>query len=136
MFDTAIIEERLRDVVEALNDVRGAADYASVQDLRSFRPGTAYVVPVRERDTSDKPRNTHQVTVTFGVVIAARNYSGTSGSAALDDARPLVKSVRAALKGWRPARDIMSPVWVQGDVMDYDQNTLLWCDVFEIQYYQ
>lgn len=136
MLDTGLIEQRLREMVPTLESVAGAADYAAVQDIRSFRPPCAFVVLAQEKGSTDLPRGVHQATATFGVITAARNYSSGSGSAAIDDARPLVKAIRTALVGWKPAnREFFACSWVQGDVLDYDANTLLWIDVFETTYY-
>lgn len=136
MLDTDIIIQRIKATVPEFQSVEGSADYATVKDLRSFRTPCAYVVLAEERGSSDLPRGTHQAKALFGVVTAARNYSSARGSAAKDDARPLVKAVRAALVGWRPeGREFFACSWVQGDVLEYDANTLLWLDVFETTYY-
>lgn len=136
MFDTSVIEQRLKDSVPELQTVAGAADYAAVTDLRSFRSSSAYVVLANEKGSSDLPRGVHQVTATFGVITVARNYSNATGTAAKDDASTLVKAVRTALVGWRPGnREYRSIAWLQGDVLDYNANTLLWLDVFETTYY-
>ena len=135
MLDTRLIEQRIREMVAEFESVEGAADYAAVQDLRSFRTPCAYVVLAQEKGSSDIPRGTHQATATFGVVTAARNYSSASGVAATDDARPLIKAVREALVGWQHRPDFFACSWVQGDVLEYDANTLLWIDVFETTYF-
>lgn len=136
MLDTSLIEKRISEMVPNFELVAGAADYAAVQDLRSFRTPCAYVVLAQEKGSTDLPRGVHQATATFGVITAARNYSRSSGTAAIDEARPLVTAVRTALVGWKPAsREFFACSWVQGDVLDYDANTLLWIDVFQTTYY-
>ncbi|WP_420553978.1 phage tail terminator protein [Neptuniibacter marinus] len=137
-FDTALIERHLADEVSAVQSVGGAADYAAVTEMRGFRHGTAYVVLAQEVNTADpdaqpgaRQRGKSQALVTFGVIVAVRNYRDSTGDAAKKDAMPLIGSVRKALLGWTPDLGIMRPIaWKQGDVLDYDKNTLLWIDVF------
>lgn len=131
IFDTALIEERLRDPSVGLESVFSAADYATAKSLADFRPNTAYVILISERNTADttQPRFKSAAQATLGVVIAARNYRGQHGAAALQDVTKVVGKVRTALVGWSPQG--CSPcVWQQGDVMDYDRSNLLWIDVY------
>lgn len=139
--DTSIIEQRLKDAVPDLNTVAGAAEYAAVQDMRSFRPGSAYVVlagEVNPEDPDAQPGRRQigrsQALATFGVIIAVRNYSDRTGSRAVQEAMPLIGAVRDALIGWSDTNSGMRPIaWKQGDVLDYDKSTLLWIDVFTTQ---
>ncbi|GAB2927469.1 phage tail terminator protein [Rheinheimera gaetbuli] len=137
MLDTALIEQRIRDQVQLLQSVEGAADYAAVKSLGSFRTPSAYVVLVEEQGNRDKTsRMVQQISAVFGVIIAVRNYRQGTGEDQLDDARNMVKAVRTALVGWGPAsREFHACAWLQGDVLDYDDSTLLWCDVFETTYF-
>ncbi|MBZ9610806.1 MULTISPECIES: phage tail terminator protein [Rheinheimera] len=137
MLDTTLIEQRLRDAVPMYQTVEGAADYAAVRSLSDFRTPSAYVVLAEERGSQDKTaRDVQQATAVFGVITAVRNYRSGNGEQQLDDARTLVKAARAALVGWGPqSREFFACAWVQGDVMDYDENTLLWIDVFETTYF-
>ncbi|WP_420598637.1 phage tail terminator protein [Neptuniibacter sp.] len=136
--DTSLIEQRLRDAVPELKKVEGAAEYAAVQDIRGFTPGSAYVVLAGEKNLEEPEAQPglrraarSEPLATFGVIIAVRNHSGRNGSEALKDAMPLIGAVRDALIGWTPGENQMRPIaWVKGDVMDYDKSTLLWADVF------
>lgn len=132
----SVVEQRIAAVVDELQYIGGAAEYAAVMELRSFRTPSAYVVLTTERGSTDLPRGTHQVTARFGVIIAARNYSDAPGTKAMNDASTIISAVRAALVGWMPAsREFRACAWVQGSVLDYDQNTLLWCDEYETNYF-
>lgn len=135
--DTSLIENRLKDAVPELQMVEGMAEYATIKDLREFRPGSAYVVLAGERNPNSpdsaegaRSRGKSQALCTFGVVIVARNYRGRSGKEALQDVSPLVGKVRDALVGWSPVSPFKPIVWLSGDVMEYDNNTLLWLDVY------
>ncbi|WP_445364397.1 hypothetical protein ACJJIQ_09050 [Microbulbifer sp. ANSA003] len=142
--DTAVIEQRLRDQVPALQQVGGAAEYAGIKDLKSFRPGSAYVVLANEEDVPEsdsrsqrRPSGQQQVKATIGVIVAARNYRDKTGSEALQEAKPLIGAVRTALlSNWIPGGQLQRPLkWLRGDVLDHDRSTLLWIDVFSITYF-
>lgn len=141
-FDTTLIEDRLSEQVEALQCVEGAAEYAAVKSIRDFRDGSAYVVLAQEKSlqhpdslAGDRRRGRPQALCTFGVITASRNYRGRTGAEALRDARPLIGAVRTALIGWIPEKPLQPVTWLQGDVMEYDDNTLLWIDVFTTTHY-
>jgi len=142
--DTAVIEQRLRNQVPELQLVGGGADYAAIKDLRGFRVGSAYVVLAQEKDSGGatshpqrRPSGRQQVEATIGVIVAARNYRGKTGSEAMRDAAPLIGAVRTALlDNWIPGGQLTRPLeWKQGDVLDYDASTLLWIDVFTTTYF-
>jgi hypothetical protein len=90
------------------------------------------VVLIREQNgAGDGPQSRGKVvsTVTFGVLAVARNFRDATGAEALKDAAPVIGQVRKALLGWCPPG--CTPCkWLQGDVLDYDKNNLLWADVF------
>lgn len=137
-FNTAIIEQRLREQVPDLHAVGSAADYARIQQLSSFRTPCAYVVLLKEAAQNDAERQTHKVNVTFGVFIAARNYSDSTGAAAAQDANPLIGKVRSALIGFRPgerSKGVTACLWESGALEDYDNNVLLWSDIFTTRYF-
>lgn len=136
--DTTVIEQRLRDAVPDLQQVQGAADFAAVSSLRGFRVPSAFVVLAQEQGTEEpteqrgrRPSGKQQAKVTFGVITAVRNYRDNRGDQAARDASPLIGKIRDALMGWQPDDQSMRPIgWLQGDVLDYDADTLLWIDVF------
>jgi hypothetical protein len=141
-FDTGLVIARLRLMVPQLQQVRGSAEYAAVTSMRDFRAPEAFVLLVRDQggDIAGGARQATQAG--FGVVIAARNYSDTTGQAAMDDARPLIGACRDALIGWVPQTDAGDRApgaracrWVQGEVLDYDSSTLLWADTYTTQHF-
>lgn len=140
-FDIDLVIARLRDQVTVLDEVAGAAELAGITTLRSFRTPSAYVVLVQE---TPEPRKSgvpggasrQMAKVIFGVTTAVRNYADNKGKAASDDLRPVLAAQRDALIGWVPpglagARDCQL---IQGKVIDYDANTLLWTDIYETQH--
>lgn len=136
--DTTVIEQRLRDAVPDLQQVKGAAEFAGVSALGSYRVPSAYVVLAREEGTDEtnsqpgrRPGGKQQAKVTFGVITAVRNYRDATGAQAAQDAAPIIGQIRDALMGWQPDDQSMRPIgWLQGDVLDYDASILLWIDVF------
>jgi len=141
--DTAPIQQRLRDQVPGLTgEIAGAVEYAAVKGIRDYRHGSAYVVLAAERnpDSPDSPagdrrRGKAKAICTFGVITASRHARGRTGDEALQEARPLIGAVRTALLGWTPGTPLQPIAWVQGDVMEYDADTLLWIDVFTTTHY-
>lgn len=140
-FDIDLVIARLADQVPVLDEVAGAAELKGIQDLRSFRTPSAYVVLIQETPEPRKPgapgASSRQMTrVLFGVSVAVRNYSADKGKAAADDLRPVLGAIRDGLIGWVPpglsgARDCQL---VQGKVLDYDADTVLWADIYETQH--
>ncbi|MAN51214.1 MULTISPECIES: phage tail terminator protein [unclassified Marinimicrobium] len=136
-FDTAPVIARVREQVTALRAVEGAASFAAVQNLRDFVVPGAYVVLTRERPDNQEPRGGRQrAIVTLGVVVAVRNYRDVTGGELKDALNPILNGVRNALIGWTPPEQGARPMkWAGGDVIDYDDNTLLWGDVFQTQHF-
>ena len=93
-FDTGLIVQHLRQQVPELHFVGGAADYAAVRELASFRTPSAYVVFAEEENTGKFPA-TPQVcfqgsSAKFGVVLALRNYQEQLGGQMGEEARKLI----------------------------------------------
>lgn len=135
-FDTDQVESRLRDL-GILQTVEGAASYAAVRSLKEFRTPCAYVVLTNEKPDNKEPKAGQQrAMVTFGVVIAVHNYRDRTGGELKDTIRPILGAVRGALMGWKPDVPGGRPVkWAGGDVIDYDDNTLLWGEVYTTQHF-
>lgn len=136
-FDIGQIKDRLKAEVTGLREVGGAADYRSVRELGDFYPPCAYVVLTSEQgDAKSESRGRQRALVTFGVVLAVRNYRDVQGDEALDDLSPLLGQVRDALIGFKPAEQGSREIaWKAGDVIDYDDNTLLWGEVYQTQHF-
>ena len=140
-FDHNLVIARLKDKVPELQEVGGAADLAVMQKLRDFRTPSAYVIlavetPIPRQSGAPGAVTRQMVPVNFGVVVAVRNYRDNKGQAAADDLRPVLGRVREALIGWVPpdlagARDCQL---VQGKVIDYDTDTLVWTDIYQTQH--
>lgn len=136
-FDTSLIVQRLREQVPELQFVGGAADYAAVKELSSFRPPSAYVVFAEETNTGKFPAAPgvciQSCTTQIGVVLALRHYREQRGDQMQQEARQLVGAVRVALIGHKPASHGASPVgWVSGKVLDYDAGVLLFADLYQL----
>lgn len=136
-FNIQRVIERLRAQVPDFQSVEGAAQYAAITSLGEFRQGSAYVLLARERSDGEQPKAGRQrVLVTFGVVIAVRNYRDQVGGESIEAISPLIAQTRAALMGWiPPVSGGRACQWLQGDVLDFDDSTLLWSDVFQTQHF-
>ncbi|PAT39902.1 hypothetical protein EBQ26_10525 [Allofranklinella schreckenbergeri] len=138
-FDTSLIVQRLANAVPALQAVGNMADYAAVQELRSFRTPSAYVVFGEEQNTGKVPASigvcTQESVVEIGVVLALRHYREQGGGQMAAQTRQLIGQVRCALLGWRPevsgARVLE---WQAGRVLDYDAGVLLFADRYVLRY--
>lgn len=135
-FDINLVIERIKQQVTEFKLVEGAADYAAITALRDFRPPCCYVLLAQEKGGDDSKGSAQQALVTFGVVVVVKNYRDVrKGAEAADALRPLVGKVRDALKNWIPdEQGARKCRWLQGDVADYDQQNLLWIDVFKTQH--
>jgi len=138
-FDINLVITQLQAQVPLLRQVKGAADYAAIKSLRDFVPPCAFVLLAREKPVIEPGVTSgHQRTpVTFGVVVAVRNYRASErGMQAADDLGAVLGQVRSALLGWIPPIPGGRPTnLTQGDLVDYDQATLLWSDVYQTQHF-
>ena len=134
-FDTSLVVKRLKDQVTDFREVGGAADYAAVMDLRSFQTPSAYVIFAGESGGATGPRGPRvQPAVTrFGVVLAVRNYRPGAGDHLGDELRKFIGQTRAALIGWvPPVPRATALTWEEGQVMDYDNSTVLYVDSYQL----
>lgn len=131
-FDIDLIQARLKENCFGFEIVDGAAEFAAVKDISSFRAGSVYVVLMREQNgAGDRPQPMTKApaVVTFGVIAVAKNARDSRGAAAMQDAKEIIGRVREALLGWAPA-GCKPCIWLEGSLMDYDRTNLLWADVF------
>jgi hypothetical protein len=143
-FDVSSIVARLRSCVPKLIDVGMAADYAAVQSLQDFRPPCAYVILASEQGAlqpqghaprGQQVRGRQIVQVTFGVVLAVRNYREQKGAQVNDELREMLAATREALMGFVPdAEGARAIQFVRGDLMDYNAGTAIWADVYQTQH--
>lgn len=132
-FDTSLVADRIRDQVKGLRLIGNAADYAAVKDLRSFVVPSAYVIFAAESgEPSPRGARGQPASADFGVALAVRNYRTQRGAQLADELRTLLGEVRTALIGWTPPVPGVTAIgWRSGAVMDYDDSTALWVDVYE-----
>ena len=137
--DPRLAIERLRSQVAGLQQVGAAADFATVKQLSGFRTPSAYVVlaqeSAKERPTGNTTGRVRQVAeVTFGVVIAVRNYRHDEAEKS-DALGPVLAAVRGAMIGWTPPLTLARPCqFVTGQVLDSDSSTLLWGEIYSTQH--
>ena len=143
-FDVSVIKARLLAQVSTLRTVGLSGDFAAVRSLADFPAPCAYVVLASERGivkpTGHAPRGqqikVRQVAlVTFGVVLAVRNYREQRGEQLVDELATMLGATREALIGFVPDLDGARPCeFVAGDIQDYDASTALWVDVYQTQH--
>ena len=138
-FDTDMVVARVARQVPELQLVGGAADYAAVKELRSFRTPSAYVIFAEERNTGKVPTSVNvcaqESVVEFGVVLALRNWREARGEQMQADMRQLIGQVRAVLIGHKPAAAGARVIgWQSGKVLDYDASVLLFADVYQMHH--
>ena len=136
-FPMTVILERLRELVPDLQSVEGTAEYAAIKSIGDFRTPCAYALLAREAgDGQPAKAGRQRANVSFGVVLAVRNYRVAGGDEAMGEASPLIAQARAALLGWTPPVNGARPCsWLDGGVLDFDDTTLLWSDVFQTQHF-
>lgn len=142
-FNVGLVIDRLRPVTTA-RQWGGVTDYASITKLQDFPAPCGYVVLARERALQTKSgqsspgRQTPMaqvVVVTFGVVMAVRNYRQLEGSDLRDELLEQLGQVRSILMGWTPPVDGgRACQLLQGELTDYDASVALWTDVWQTQH--
>lgn len=142
-FDVQPVADRIRAQVAELRLVGLAADYAAVKSLRDFNPPSVFVLLAQERFDSNATgtgRRGEQLKVSqsgrvsVGVVIVGRNYREQNAAQLSGAMNTLIGSVRAVLGGWVPDVPGARAFELQrGDLLQYDDSTALWCDVWTTQ---
>lgn len=142
-FNVQPVADRIRALVADLRLVGLAADYAAVKNLRDFTPPSVFVVLAQERFQDNPPGHgqrgeqvkvTQRGTVAVGVVIVGRNYREQHGAQLSGAMNTLIDQVRRVLGGWVPDVPGARPFQLQrGDLLQYDDSTALWCDVWQTQ---
>lgn len=142
-FDVQPVADRIRAMVPSLRLVGLAADYASLKNLRDFAPPCAYVVLAQERFEENQPghgsrgeqvRVVQRGSAEFGVVVVGRNYRSGHGGQLSAEMSALLGQVRGSLLGWVPQTPGARPLQLRrGDLLEYDDSTALWCDVWKTQ---
>ena len=142
-FDVRPVAARVKAAVTELRTVGVAADYAAVKNLRDFPSPCAYVLLAQEQYQENQPGHgkrgqqvpTPQVgRVSFGVVVAGRNYREQSGGQLAGEINLMLQKVRSCLQGWVPDVPGARPLQIQqGDLLQYDDAVSLWCDVWRTQ---
>jgi hypothetical protein len=142
-FDVQPVADRIRTLVTGLRLVGLAADYAAVKSLRDFTPPSVFVVLAQEKFQENPPGHgqrgeqvkvTQRGSVAIGVVIVGRNYREQNGAQLSGAMNTLIDNVRAQLSGWVPDVPGARPLQLQrGDLLQYDDSTALWCDVWQTQ---
>jgi hypothetical protein len=143
-FDVSSIVARLRSQAPALRQVGLAADFAALRSLQDFPAPCAYVILAAEQGLSQPQghaprgqqiRGRQIVKVTFGTVIAVRNYREQQGAQVADELVQVLAATRAALMGFVPDVDgARACQFIRGDLQDYSAGTALWADVYETQH--
>lgn len=140
-FDTSLVIDRIKSatgVLAELREVGGAANYATVKALCDFPSPAVYVLLAREQGQQDAAAKSGRqaVTVSLGVAIAVRNYREERGVQSTPELNQFLSAVRERLIGWTPAVSGGRPLqFVQGDLVDYNDATLLWVDIYQTQHF-
>lgn len=142
-FDVQPVADRIRTLVADLRLVGLAADYAAVKSLRDFTPPSVFVVLAQESfdpgntgsgQRGQQVRTAQRGAVAIGVVIVGRNYREQAGAQLSASMNALIGSVRGVLAGWVPDVPGARPFELKrGDLLQYDDATALWCDVWKTQ---
>jgi hypothetical protein len=144
-FDVGLIVARLSTPLPgALRFVGGSADYAAVNNLGDFPAPCAYVLLARETGTDIRSGQSlpgqqtaiaQMMAVSFGVVMAFRNYRQIGGAELRDELRDQVGAVRDRLLGWTPPVPAARACeLLQGDLIAYDAGVAVWSDVWRTQH--
>lgn len=140
-FDVSVVAEKLKALLvdKTLVFVGTSAEYGKLTDLTSSPTPAAYVLLGKETP-NDKPVGTRQsVSVNFGVVIVARDYSSqaTNIENVKQLANPVIGAVRDLLIGKTVQFiDGVRPVsWVGGQTLGFVNGVLVWIDSYQTQHF-
>jgi hypothetical protein len=139
-FPTRLVIDRLTSTIPRteLEQVNSAAQYASIEKLSDFRALTTFVLLANERWDGEPPKAGRQrMIVNFGVVTAVKNFRDTrKGVESAEELDPLIERIRQQLIGWKPALEgSRECALIDGNVLDFDANVLLWIDVYQTQHF-
>lgn len=139
-FPIDCIIQRLKEKIsrDDLDEIGSAAQYASMKDIKGFRAKTTFVLLAQERWDGEPPKAGRQrMIVNFGVVTAVQNFRDSrKGEEAAEELNPLIGAIRDALIGWSPEVSGNRAIGlIEGGVLDFDENTLLWIDVYQTQHF-
>lgn len=139
-FPTRLVIDRLTSTIPRteLEQVNSAAQYASIEKLSDFRALTTFVLLANERWDGEPPKAGRQrMIVNFGVVTAVKNFRDIrKGVESAEELDPLIERIRQQLIGWKPALDgSRECALIDGNVLDFDANVLLWIDVYQTQHF-
>lgn len=139
-FPTRLVIDRLTSTIPRteLEQVNSAAQYASIEKLSDFRALTTFVLLANERWDGEPPKNGRQrMIVNFGVVTAVKNFRDTrKGVESAEELDPLIERIRQQLIGWKPVLEgSRECALIDGNVLDFDANVLLWIDVYQTQHF-
>lgn len=131
--DMAVVKSRLAELMgNQLHTIEGAAAFAAVLDSQSFRAPSAYLVPLAEQGEASQTYNPvmQRRGMQFGVVWVVQNLYDGQGEAAQTELVAIRDLGFASLIGWEPDGNHEPVQFVRGDLMDFNNQFLLWQDVF------
>lgn len=136
---------RVRPIIEQLRAecpllggrVFGAAKLA-VAEPQSIVTPCAFVVPMSEVGGTQRQVGGYlqEVTAKFGIVIAVTNYYDETGEEANEELADVREEISQALCGWQIPWASFPCEFVDGKIVDYDDLTLRWNDVFSAQFHK
>lgn len=143
-FDVGLVIDRLVAPATGLRFVGRSADYAAVKSLGGFPTPCGYVVLAQEKAEQTKTgqslpgRQTslaQLIVVSFGVVLAIRNYRQLQGDELSNELKNNIGAVRNQLLGWTPpVNGGRACQLISGSLSGYDAGTALWTDVWKTQH--
>jgi len=107
----ALIESilgRLRDQVEPLRLVAGAAGFSAASESNPPAVPAAYVFRTGEAASDEASIDApflQRIELTIAVVLVVRHVGGTPGDGAAGDLEALAQAVKAALRGFAPSTE-------------------------------
>lgn len=131
--DLAAVKTRLTQLMSAdLHTIEGAAAFAAVLEAQSFNAPSAYLVPLAEQGEPSQTYNPvmQRRGMQFGVIWVVQNLYDAQGEAAQTELVAIRDQGFASLIGWEPDGNHEPVQFVRGDLMDFNNQFLLWQDVF------
>lgn len=128
--------DAIQSKLETEYHVKTVIDFAAISKQRSERPLMIYLMLLQEtvKNTDYTGVTVSSVDSVIGVVIAQRSAKDPHGADHREQMDGVRKSIRTLLAGWAPDTDYEPLVRGNGRLMQFENKTVYWLDVFSTKY--